>query len=308
MSPALIVVAVSAGHQAIRISSYLNRISITTVQTMILFFYFLINDNHISDAWTFSGITQRQAYVLQLNREPNLIVPHASVAEKNLRCKLWSMIIFQESGIAISLRLPSTSLQCDVGPHSLDYDEADQLANPHPLQNGVPTTGIPSAERIRTDISYCKSIWAYAVFVQENVCRQRALGLPVCQSNDHKREMLSAFRSLYRSFPQPFGSYDPKRFLDPSLRVARQQIALTQSFFHAMMLICADENVQADVITDTYGTFEAAHEAMGAFFAMNALFGDETNGWWAYQHRAFEEAVRQISISHMISIERETYS
>lgn len=286
--------AVSAGHQALRISSYLNHVTIATVQTMIVIFYFLTHDNHTSDAWTFSGITQRQAYVLQLNREPSLVVPRSSVAEMNMRSKLWAAIIFQESSIALKLKLPSTSLQCDVGPHSLKYDEADK---PAALENGfqvgeVPTTKLSSVP-LKTDISYVKSIWAYSSFVQENICRQRALGLPLCQTNEHKREMVSAFRSLYRSFPQPFGSYDPKRFMDSNRRIVRQQIALTQSFFHAMMLICADENVQVDVITDIYSTFEAAHEAMGAFFMMNALFGDETISWWAYQQTAFEEAVSQ---------------
>lgn len=261
---------------------------------MIVIFYFLTHDNHISDAWTFSGITQRQAYVLQLNREPVLVTPNASIADMNMRCKLWASIIFQESSIALSLRLPSTSLQGDVGPHSLSYDEADKsVAFNNSLQNGELSTAKLCSELTKTDISYCKSIWAYSTFVQENICRQRALGMPICQTNEHKREMLSGYRSLYRSFPQPFGSYDSKRFLDPSRRVARQQIALTQSFFHAMMLICADDNAQADVINDSYGTFEAAHEAMGAFFAMDMLFGDETNAWWAYQHKAFEEAVSQ---------------
>ena len=221
-----------------------------------------------------------------------MVTPAASTSEMNMRCKLWAAIVFQESSIALDLRLPSTSLQSDVGPHSLNYDEADNtVAFNASLENGEPPMSKLCPELTKTDISYCKSIWSYATFVQENICRQRALGLPLCQSNEHKREMLSAFRSLYRSFPQPFGSYDPQRFLDPSRRVARQQIVLTQSFFHAMMLICADENRQTDVITDSYSTFEAAHEAMNAFFAMNSLFGDETNAWWAYQHTAFEEAV-----------------
>lgn len=279
--------AVSAGHQALRISSYLNHVTIATVQTMIVIFYFLTHDNHTSDAWTFSGITQRQAYVLQLNREPSLVVPEASVTEMNMRSKLWAAIIFQESSIALKLGMPSTSSQCDVGPHSLKYEDADSA-----LSGDQPAIKL-SSELTRTDISYVKSIWAYSSFVQENICKQRALGLPLCQTNERKRELVSAFRSLYRSFPEPFGSYEPGRFMVPNRRVVRQQIALTQSFFHAMMLLCADENDQADVITDIYSTFEAAHEALNAFFMMNALFGDETISWWACQQTAFEEAVSQ---------------
>lgn len=61
------------------------------------------------------------------------------------------------------------------------------------------------------------------------------------------------------------------------------------------MWICADENHQADVIPDFFGTLEAAHEAISAFFAVITLFGDETANLWTYLLTAFEEAVRQHS-------------
>lgn len=40
---------VSAAHQALRISSYLNKTSVRSIQAMVLVTYFLINDNHASD-------------------------------------------------------------------------------------------------------------------------------------------------------------------------------------------------------------------------------------------------------------------
>lgn len=40
---------VSAAHQALRISSYLNKASVRSIQAMVLITYFLINDNHASD-------------------------------------------------------------------------------------------------------------------------------------------------------------------------------------------------------------------------------------------------------------------
>lgn len=40
---------VSAAHQALRISSYLNKASVRSIQAMVLVTYFLINDNHASD-------------------------------------------------------------------------------------------------------------------------------------------------------------------------------------------------------------------------------------------------------------------
>lgn len=46
----------SAGNQALRMSSYLNTASLRSVQSMVLVGYFLINDNHASDGWAFSGL------------------------------------------------------------------------------------------------------------------------------------------------------------------------------------------------------------------------------------------------------------
>lgn len=55
---------VSASHQALRMFSYLGRPSMRSIQTMVLITYFLMNDNHASDAWAFAGVLIRQAYAL----------------------------------------------------------------------------------------------------------------------------------------------------------------------------------------------------------------------------------------------------
>jgi hypothetical protein len=62
----------SAGNQALRMSSYLSTASIQSVQAMVLLCYFLINDNHASDGWSFAGILMRQAYAMGLHRDPNI--------------------------------------------------------------------------------------------------------------------------------------------------------------------------------------------------------------------------------------------
>lgn len=46
----------SAGNQALRMFSYMNTASLHSVQAMVLIGYFLINDNHASDGWAFSGL------------------------------------------------------------------------------------------------------------------------------------------------------------------------------------------------------------------------------------------------------------
>ena len=62
----------SASNQALRMSSYLSKASTRSVQAMVLLTYFLINDNHASDGWSFAGILMRQAYAMGLHRDPNI--------------------------------------------------------------------------------------------------------------------------------------------------------------------------------------------------------------------------------------------
>lgn len=62
----------SASNQALRVSSYLSKASLRSIQAMVLITYFLINDNHASDGWAFAGILIRQAYAMGLHRDPNV--------------------------------------------------------------------------------------------------------------------------------------------------------------------------------------------------------------------------------------------
>jgi hypothetical protein len=73
---------VSAAQQALRLSSYLSRASVRTLQAMVLIGYFLMNDNHASDAWAFGGVLVRQAYAMGLHRDPDTIAPRCSRSDK----------------------------------------------------------------------------------------------------------------------------------------------------------------------------------------------------------------------------------
>ncbi|KAI9688061.1 MAG: hypothetical protein M1822_001566 [Bathelium mastoideum] len=113
---------VSAAHQALSISSYMNRTTMHTIQAMVLIAYFLMNDNHASDAWAFAGILLRQAYAMGLNRDPDTIVPHASFAEKQQRRKLWQAVMFQDTFLTVLLKLPPTATHSDVSVDALVED------------------------------------------------------------------------------------------------------------------------------------------------------------------------------------------
>lgn len=289
--------SVSASHQALSISSYLNHPTLPTVQTMILIFYFLVNDNHASDAWTFSGITLRQAYVLQLNRNPEDVVPGASPEEKHTRLRLWAFIVHQDTALAMFLKLPPSAGLADIGPHFLHYNEEDAMSGLYGANPLSPNMGPEYAEAARLDIAYVRLLWAMSLFQMEYICTPRALGLPLCRSAAHQQEIIAKFHAVYQTSSSPFGSYDVQRFYVKNSRLAKQQQAAACSIFHNLMLIAADNNDIEGVPCDLYPALGAAHDALSAFFAMIRTFGAEVNGWWAYQHRAYEQAVSSTSLT-----------
>jgi len=263
---------------------------------MILIFYFLVNDNHASDAWTFSGITLRQAYVLQLNRNPDNVVPDASPTEKHTRIRLWAFIVHQDSALAMFLKLPPSAGLSDIGPHSIQYSEADAMSGLYGANPLSPNNGPSYAEAARLDIGYVGLLWSMSLYQMEHICKPRALGLPLCRSLEYQQELFAKFHAIYQASTKPFGSYDVQRFYTTNPRLAKQQQAAACSIFHNLMLIAADNNNADGVPCDLYVALSAAHEALYAFFAMSDMFGTEVNGWWAYQHRAYEQAVGLISM------------
>lgn len=292
---------ISAAHQALRISSYWNHVTMHTVQAMAMTFYFLINDNHVSDAYTHTGMTVRQAYVLQLNRNPEVVDGTLSVKDKGLRLRLWQTVMHQDVGLTQFLKLPPAATHTDIDPQCFDnYSEVEDTNNNISFGLGTPLITHSPAHRDRIDLAFSKSLYVFTHFILDNICTKRSLGIPICDSNEHKRELCQKFRALYASLPKPFGSYDQKRYSVANKRLARQQISLANNYFHSMMLLYVDEDPENGVQMDVWGTFEAAHEAIGSFFAMFELLGQETDGFWTYQHRAFEIAVSS-SLFHPIA-------
>lgn len=266
---------------------------------MVLTFWFLVNNNHVQDAWVLSGISVRQAYVLQLNRDPDKIVPDASSEHKTLRLILWSLVMGQDSGISLFLKLPPSSLTNDVKNES--FDSAYKAIDTIPPQEDLDLYPINPLmpENLRNDLTHLRCVWQLNTFVQEKLCIPRALGQPICKSFAHKRSLIEQYRELWRNYPPPFNSYNPSRFMTTDFRLARQLIGLANIFYHPMMLIHADIDEEAGVNIDVYGALEAGHEALIGFFAMHDMFGSEINGFWSVQHRSFEVAVRLIVPMHL---------
>ncbi|KAL3418395.1 zn 2cys6 transcription factor [Phlyctema vagabunda] len=265
---------VSASHQALRMSSYLNKASVRSIQAMVLITYFLINDNHASDGWAFAGILIRQAYAMGLHRDPNIVCPEANVFEKQVRRKLWQAVLLQDTFLTVLLTLPPSATHTDVNVEDL-IDDSSSIAHSSP-----------------TDTAYIRGCWTLANLVQETICSPRSLDLPICSTARQKQKLISDFRAVYRSLPDVFRSWDAESIAltcQSNKRLVRQILFLTSNYFHNVMLI--HSNASAEVPINVRGTLEAAHDAIQAFFLLYALLEADAKVWWVFNHRAFLEAM-----------------
>ncbi|PNS17045.1 hypothetical protein CAC42_5009 [Sphaceloma murrayae] len=319
----------SAANQALRIYSYLNRASMRSMAAMILLTYFLMNDNHASDAYAWSGILLRQAYAMRLHRDPEFIDLNVSEIEKQTRRRLWQAVFFQDTFLTVLLKLPPTATHSDVQLDSL-ADEAslkadgfdtdipfqsrvENLMSIHviapPVEAPLPQPPIDISPFLvdhtvdKADVEYIRSMWKLGNLVQENLSSPMSLNLPLVSSPRQKTSLVSSFRALYRSFPTHLTILDAGALQQEALtnpRVVRQNLFLTSNFYHCLMILQACENEEVGVECNIRGSLEAAHEALWSFFKLVRMFELEASVWWVFQHRAFEEAV---TIARLLSIQ-----
>jgi hypothetical protein len=307
----------SAANQALRVYSYLNRTSMRAIQAMLLMSYFLMNDNHASDAYAWAGIHLRQAYAMRLHRDPDLIVPEASVLEKQQRRKLWQAVFFHDTFLTVLLKLPPTATHSDVPVESLadenelSMDGLDTCLGTHSRVENLMSISViapqvceplepPQPHHIvdpgtmKNDVTYMRCMWHLGNLVQENLSSPCSLALPLANSPRHRDSLIAAFKRLYKSFPAhltnlDYGTLQQQASLHP--RAARQNLFLTSNYYHCLMLLHSSENEAAGVEPNIKCALEAAHEAIWAFFKLWGLFENEAGVWWVFQHRAFEESL-----------------
>lgn len=316
----------SAANQSLRIYSYLNRTSMRAIQAMLLMAYFLMNDNHASDAYAWAGIHLRQTYAMRLHRDPDLVVPEASIIEKQQRRKMWQAVFFQDTFLTVLLKLPPTATHSDVPVESLSdenelaSDGIDFCSGAHSRVENLMSISViappqdfvapapPLAHHLvdpdvaRSDCAFMRSMWHLGNLVQENLSSPCSLSLPLANSPRHKDSLVAAFRRLYKSFPSELTILDyavlqQQAQIKP--RSVRQNLFFSSNYYHCLMLLQASEDEQTGVECNVRGALEAAHEAIWAFFKLWGLFENEAEVWWVFQHRAFEEA---LAIASLLSI------
>lgn len=298
---------VSAAHQSLRLYPFLSRTSLRSIQAMVLMGYFLMNDNKATDAWAFSGILVKQAYAMGLHRDPDIIVPKASVMEKNQRRKVWQAVFVQDTYLTVLVKLPPTTMFSDVSISSLTEDMVEYekdvaiMMNPMSISAIAPrqlTPPIPppphTSATAKSDTAYIGATWRLAELIQRTMCQARALAKPVATSPRQKAQLLASFHSLYSTLPAALQDTSAQFFASlvaSSPRIARQALFFRSNFWHCVMLIQASTNEAAGVQCDVRGTLESGRIAVSSFFDFYDNIRDDASVWWAFQHRAFEEAV-----------------
>lgn len=297
---------ISAAQQALRLSSYLSKASVRTLQAMVLISYFLMNDNHAPDAWSFGGVLVRQAYAMGLNRDPDIIAPRCSRSDKQQRRKLWQAVFFQDTFLTVLLKLPPTANISDIQPESLsdeldDYmppssstnGSTDPIINPMSISNIASITDVYPPYEL-SDRRYIRSMWHMANLVCRTVCTPRSLASPLTSSVVHKAQLISEYFALHSTFSHELTVSDSdviRNIAKRNLRSLRQNLFFRSNFWHCVMVIQADENIAEGVSCDVKGALEAARMGVQAFFHFWEYLRIDASVWWVFQHRAFEEAV-----------------
>ena len=302
----------SACHQALRIGAYLNRASIRALQAMVLMTYFMMNANHASDAWAFAGIIIRQAYATGLNRDPSLLGDHGLTKfDKQERKRLWIAIVCQDAFMSVILKPPPGATHADIDRAAPVIEGTTDSAQSN---NSVSSEGDRSNDHGResefdskNDMDFVNTMYTLALLLQETISLPASLSLPLASTPRHRSQLLNRFRSCYRSLPDIYRARGEASILKhgnsdvSSQRKTRQMLFLRDNYWHCVMLIHLEACEVADgphaagdqigTLPHVKGTLEAAHEALTAFFVLNALLNGEAGTWWVMAHRAFTAAV-----------------
>lgn len=300
---------ISAAHQSLRLSQFLSKSTLRTIEVMVLIAYFLMNDNKATDAWAFCGILVKLAYAMELHRDPDRVTPTAPRMEKTQRRKLWQAVFFQDTFFTVLLKLPPTTMFSDVAVDKLEQDviEPDLAAcifgNPDSIIAAAirelppPNVMMPVPRTVNTaytDRQFVQSMWELAKLVQRTICQPRALARPLVASNGERVALLETFAALYDQFPAVLTNTDPVTFGDlllTSPRMARQSLFLRSNYWHCILLIQAESNELAGVDCDIEGAMTAGRIAVASFFDFCAGLNSDASVWWVFQHRAFEEGL-----------------
>lgn len=274
----------SCCHQSLCISNYFNRCSLLTIQTLILVCHFLISSDRVADAWSISGIVQRQIYGLKLSRNPEgLSVDGENFANDEMfqvRLRLWQAAMSQDTLLSLRFSKPSSTTHFDVSP-----DHIRSLSSAPPGSASF-------------DAAYVRAMWQCSTLIQETICHPRSISQPLAVDATHRSHIVARFRQVYAQLEEPFCQTTPTRFDNQPPRLVLQMATFTSIYFHALMLLLIERNDKTGLHSDVRAAIQAAHEGMAAFFALVRLSPGHMRIWTAVHNRTYAMAVSRPHFLH----------
>lgn len=183
-------------------------------------------------------------------------------------------MLLQDTFLTVLLSLPPNATHTDVSVDDLTEDDSS-IASDNPA-----------------DTAYIRGSWTLANLVQRSICSPRSLDVPICMNPRQKSKLVGEFKTVYRSFPDAYRSWDAAslgELAKVNKRGVLQTLFLSSNYHHNLMLVHASESDEGEVHARCI--LEAAHEAIKAFFVLYSLFEAEARVWWVFNHRAFLEAL-----------------
>ncbi|KAI9697171.1 MAG: hypothetical protein M1820_007907 [Bogoriella megaspora] len=99
-------VFIAASMQALRMSSFMSRPTLLTIQALVIMSPYLTNSGRFLDAWTLFGTTIRLAHSIGLHRNPRFLEPAPPLRECATRQTLWWWILHMDQQYSMTLGRP----------------------------------------------------------------------------------------------------------------------------------------------------------------------------------------------------------
>ncbi|GIZ41618.1 hypothetical protein CKM354_000491700 [Cercospora kikuchii] len=278
----------SCAYRALCLSSFLSKWSLQSIQVLILICNYFVMNNRTADSWTFSGIIQKQAYGLGLHKLPP---EAATVSEKQLRCRLWQALMFQDVSLSYYLQLVPLTCQHSIDTSALS--NVDEEGNRPGLRMQELLTVGPIVSDLafltcQSDVSYVRAMWLFAKFMQVNICLPGALAQPVVRDSAHKAALILELQGLYDGLDPPFNT---TAFNDQEHRTWRQMIMVASNYHFAFTMLHLADNAESGVLRDLNEALKASAKAMACFFTLIAAEPQQAAMWAPANTRAYAQAV-----------------
>ncbi|KAM3416022.1 hypothetical protein BST61_g9509 [Cercospora zeina] len=272
----------SASHESLVVSNYLQMHSLRRSQALLLICHFLINDSRLIEAWTLAGLAQRQACSLKLSHA-HLAMQASGSSEDWQRAQLWDALCHQDNMIACLLKMPR-SINSDASSSTFQEQQADEES------------------QATTDRRYHTALARIAAFANEHMFSPTTAATTAREA----RHICDLLQAIFDSFEAPFQNLDSFWVQNQeNSQLARQGIEIMSVFhFHMMLILHMARDSSTAIPSDKL--IHCFHEGLAAFFALSDLEPNAARTWSLCHTLSYLQAV---SLGKFLGrISRESFS